>query len=406
MQQNAAVRALLLLLGLVSVVGMPYAVLMPIFADRVLGGGAATMGILLGATGVGALAAALLLAVRTSARGLGRWIAGSAIGFGVALAAFSASRSVPLSTLVLVATGFFMMTQMAASNTLLQVLTPDALRGRIMAFYSMMFMGMAPFGALGAGAAATRLGAPLTVAIGGAVSVAAGLVFAWRLPSLRASRARAARGARGGGRRAARDGDTGRPAGARAAQASRRLGSAGASATCARGTARVLAVRGAPDPEAALEGARVAADPGLGRQLLQVLHVAATEHDLVDLEGVAQLRHDLGDELAPALLAQTVEAALAEEVLVALAVAVRQVRDLQGLHDAFQHERRAEAGAEAQEQHAPAAVAAERLHHRVVQDPHGPAKGAAVVEAGPAAADVLRLLQHPAVLHRARERRS
>ena len=186
-RENAVVRALLLLLGLVSVVGMPYAVLMPIFADRVLGGSSATMGLLMGATGVGALAAALLLAVRASARGLGRWIAGSAVGFGVALAAFSASRSVPLSMAVLVATGFFMMTQMAASNTLLQVLTPDALRGRIMAFYSMMFMGMAPFGALGAGVAAAHLGAPATVAIGGAVSVVAGLVFAWRLPTLRAS---------------------------------------------------------------------------------------------------------------------------------------------------------------------------------------------------------------------------
>ena len=186
-RENSSVRAILVLLGLVSVVGMPYAVLMPIFADRVLGGGSATMGLLLASTGVGALAAALLLAVRASARGLGRWIAGSAVGFGVALAAFAASRSIPLSMAVLVATGFFMMTQMAASNTLLQVLTPDALRGRIMAFYSMMFMGMAPFGALGAGAAAQHLGAPATVAIGGAVSVVAGLVFAWKLPVVRAS---------------------------------------------------------------------------------------------------------------------------------------------------------------------------------------------------------------------------
>ena len=186
-RENSSVRAILVLLGLVSVVGMPYAVLMPIFADRVLGGGSATMGLLLASTGVGALAAALLLAVRASARGLGRWIAGSAVGFGVALAAFAASRSIPLSMVVLVATGFFMMTQMAASNTLLQVLTPDALRGRIMAFYSMMFMGMAPFGALGAGAAAQHLGAPATVAIGGAVSVVAGLVFAWKLPVVRAS---------------------------------------------------------------------------------------------------------------------------------------------------------------------------------------------------------------------------
>ncbi len=184
---NSSVRAVLVLLGLVSVVGMPYAVLMPIFADRVLGGGSATMGMLLAATGVGALSAALLLAVRASARGLGRWIAGSAIGFGVALFAFSVSRSIPLSTVVLLATGFCMMTQMAASNTLLQVLTPDSLRGRIMAFYSMMFMGMAPFGALGAGLSAQHLGAPATVAVGGVVSVLGGTVFLWQLPALRAS---------------------------------------------------------------------------------------------------------------------------------------------------------------------------------------------------------------------------
>ncbi len=179
------IRDLLLLLGLVSVVGMPYAVLMPVFADRILAGGSQAMGILLGATGIGALAAALLLAMRASARGLGRWVAGSAVGFGLALVAFAFSRSLGLSAAVLVGAGFFMMTQMAASNTLLQVLTPDALRGRIMAFYSMMFMGMAPFGALGAGAAASHLGAPLTVAIGGVASVLAGAVFAWRLPSLR-----------------------------------------------------------------------------------------------------------------------------------------------------------------------------------------------------------------------------
>jgi MFS family permease len=184
---NPPIRDLLLLLGLVSVVGMPYAVLMPVFADKVLHGGSGTLGLLLGATGVGALAAALLLAARRSARGLGRWVAGSAAGFGVALVAFSLARALPLSFAVLACAGFFMMTQMAASNTLLQVLTPDALRGRIMAFYSMMFMGMAPFGALGAGVAAERLGAPITVAIGGLVSLAGGLGFAWRLPALRAA---------------------------------------------------------------------------------------------------------------------------------------------------------------------------------------------------------------------------
>jgi MFS family permease len=179
------IRDLLVLLGVVSVVGMPYTVLMPVFADRVLGGGAGTMGVLLGAAGVGALSAALVLAMRASPRGLGRWVAGSAIGFGVALVAFSLARSLALACLALLLAGFCLMTQMAASNTLLQVLTPDALRGRIMAFYSMMFMGMAPFGALGAGAAAARMGAPLTVALGGAVSIAGGALLARRLPALR-----------------------------------------------------------------------------------------------------------------------------------------------------------------------------------------------------------------------------
>jgi MFS family permease len=182
---HPTLRELLLLLGLVSVVGMPFAVLMPVFADRVLRGGSSALGLLLGSTGVGALLAALLLASRRSSRGLGRWVAGSAAGFGLALVAFSLARSLPLAAFLLAVAGFFMMTQMAASNTLLQVLTPDALRGRIMAFYSMMFMGMAPFGALGAGVAAEHLGAPLAVAIGGVVSIAGGLGFAWRLPVLR-----------------------------------------------------------------------------------------------------------------------------------------------------------------------------------------------------------------------------
>jgi MFS family permease len=185
--RTPVVRALLLLLGLVSVMGMPYVVLMPIFADRILGGGSRGLGILLGANGVGALAAALLLASREGPRGLGRWVAASATGFGLFLVAFSASRSFWLSAAVLLPCGFFMMMQMAASNTLLQVLTPDALRGRVMAAYSMMFMGVAPFGALGAGTAAHRLGAPLAVAIGGVAAIVGGLLFAVRLPRLRVS---------------------------------------------------------------------------------------------------------------------------------------------------------------------------------------------------------------------------
>jgi MFS family permease len=131
--------------------------------------------------------AALLLAYREGPRGLGRWVATAATGFGLSLVAFAASGFFWLSAALLLLCGFFMMMQMAASNTLLQVLTPDALRGRVMAAYSMMFMGMAPFGALGAGAAAHRLGAPLAVAIGGAAAIVGGLLFAVRLPKLRVS---------------------------------------------------------------------------------------------------------------------------------------------------------------------------------------------------------------------------
>ena len=179
------VRALLLLLGLVSLMGMPYSVLMPIIADRILGGGPNAYGLLLSASGAGALAGAASLTLRRHIRGLGRWVAVSSIGFGVSLIAFSFSRSLWLSALLLVPAGFFVMVEMAASNTLIQSMIPDRLRGRVMAVYSMMFMGMAPVGALVAGALAAPLGATETVAIGGAVCIAGGLIFGARLPRLR-----------------------------------------------------------------------------------------------------------------------------------------------------------------------------------------------------------------------------
>jgi MFS family permease len=179
------IRALMLLLGLVSLSGMPYAVLMPIFADRILRGGPKALGLLMGASGVGALAAAGLLATRESIRGLGRWVAVAAAGFGVSLLAFAASRSLWLSAALLVPVGFCMMLQMASSNTLIQTMVPDALRGRVMAIYSMMFMGMAPFGALLAGTLADRVGAPATVSLGGMLCIAGAAVFGWRLPALR-----------------------------------------------------------------------------------------------------------------------------------------------------------------------------------------------------------------------------
>jgi MFS family permease len=179
------VRDILLLVGLISVVGMPYTVLMPIFADQILGGGARGLGILMSATGLGALGGALFLASRSNVRGLGRWVAVAAAGFGLSMLVFAFSPFFWLSAAALVPTGGFMMLQMASSNTLLQAMVPDELRGRVMALYSMMFMGMAPLGALFAGAAADRIGAPWAVAIGGAASLAAAGWFWSRLPAIR-----------------------------------------------------------------------------------------------------------------------------------------------------------------------------------------------------------------------------
>lgn len=181
---TAPIRALLLLLGLVSVTGMPYAVLMPIFADKILNGGARGLGNLMGASGVGALAGTLMLAAKREVRGLGRWITFASFGFGASMILFASSRSYPLSVVLLVPVGFSMMLQMSSSNTLIQTMVPDELRGRVMAVYSMMFMGMAPFGALVAGAMASHIGAPITVALGGLSCLAGSLIFGSHWPSM------------------------------------------------------------------------------------------------------------------------------------------------------------------------------------------------------------------------------
>lgn len=180
------ILALLLMLALVSVVGMPYVVLMPIFADKILHGGARALGTLMSAAGVGALMGALTLAMREGVKGLSRLVAGAAAGFGVSLILFSFSRSFWLSVVLLVPAGYSVMLQLASSNTLIQTLVPDNLRGRMMGFYSMMFMGMAPLGALGAGVAADLFGAPMTVAIGGVMCVLGAAVFSRFLPQFRA----------------------------------------------------------------------------------------------------------------------------------------------------------------------------------------------------------------------------
>ncbi len=184
-KNTAPIRAILLMLGLVSLVGMPYAVLMPVFAAQVLHGGAKALGILMGATGVGALLGAMSLAARVGVRGLGKLIAFCAAGFGIALIAFSFSRVFWLSVLLLVPVGFCMMVQMASSNTLVQSMVPDTMRGRVMAVYSMMFMGMAPFGGFFAGAIAHHIGAPYTVALGGLACIAGASAFRMYLPKIR-----------------------------------------------------------------------------------------------------------------------------------------------------------------------------------------------------------------------------
>ena len=183
--RTGPIRALLLLLGLVSLTGMPYMVLMPIFADEILHSGARGLGLLMGAAGVGALTGTLVLAARHGVRGLGRWVMFAAMGFGAALVLFSMSHWFWLSMLLVVPAGFAMILQMASSNTLIQTMVPDELRGRVMAVYSMMFMGMAPFGALLSGAIAHHVGAPLTVRLGGIICLAGGAVFALTWPALR-----------------------------------------------------------------------------------------------------------------------------------------------------------------------------------------------------------------------------
>nr|WP_237245047.1 MULTISPECIES: MFS transporter [Sorangium] len=179
------IRAILLLLALVSLTGMPYTILMPVFAGEVLHGGANTLGLLMAASGVGAVTGALWLASRRSVLGLGRALSIAGALFGLGLVGFSFSRSVWLSAPLLAIIGGGMMVQMAASNTLLQTIVEEDKRGRVMSFYTMAFFGMAPFGSLIAGWLGGRIGAPATVLWGGVATLAAVGVFVRKLPELR-----------------------------------------------------------------------------------------------------------------------------------------------------------------------------------------------------------------------------
>src|ERR1043165_4093613 len=181
----APIRDILLLIGLVSLVGMPYTVLMPVFADNVLQGGPNTLGLLMAASGVGALIGAMLLAARKSVLGLGKYIPLTAGAFGAGLIMFSFSRVIWLSLLLMVLTGLGFMVQMAVSNTILQTIVDEDKRGRVMSFYTMAFMGTAPFGSLLAGGVADRIGAPHTLLFGGLGCILGALWFATTLPALR-----------------------------------------------------------------------------------------------------------------------------------------------------------------------------------------------------------------------------
>jgi MFS family permease len=181
----APIRSIILLLALVSLMGMPYTVLMPYFAKSVLHGGPHTFGFLMGSSGVGALAGAIYMASRKSVLGLGKIIPVFSALFGVGIISFALSHNFLLSMALLLVTGLGMIMQMTASNTIIQTIVEDDKRGRVMSFYAMAFIGTAPFGSLLAGALASEIGAPYTLVLGGIACILGAIVFARKLPELR-----------------------------------------------------------------------------------------------------------------------------------------------------------------------------------------------------------------------------
>jgi MFS family permease len=181
----APLRTILLLFALLSLMGWPFMVLMPVFAAQTLHGGPHTLGFLMGAVGVGSLVSALTMVLRKSVRGLVRMIPVAASLFGVGLIGFGLSQVMWISMLTMLVTGFGMMQGLVASNTILQTLVDDKMRGRVMSYYTMAFVGMAPFGSLLAGGLAHVMGAPRTVMLSGAACIAGALWFWSRLKVLR-----------------------------------------------------------------------------------------------------------------------------------------------------------------------------------------------------------------------------
>jgi MFS family permease len=180
------IRTILLLFSLLCLMGYPFAVLLPVFVVQVLHGGAATLGWLTGASGIGALVSAFSLAIRKSIVGLTRMLQISAAALGGALVLFGLSRSLWVSLVLMGFVGFGLMQSAAASNTIIQSLVPEDKRARVMSYYTMAFFGAAPFGSLLAGALAHRIGAPNTLIFTGAFCVAGSLWFTFELPKIRA----------------------------------------------------------------------------------------------------------------------------------------------------------------------------------------------------------------------------
>jgi MFS family permease len=179
------VRTILLLFAMVSLMGWPFTVLMPIFARDILKGGPHTLGFLMGSVGIGALISAISLALRKTVLGLGKMLPIATSAFGAGLILFGMSRVLWLSLLLMLVCGFGMMQQMAASNTIIQTIVDDDKRGRVMSFYAMAFVGMAPFGSLLAGFLAHAIGAPFTVMFSGFCCLVGAAWFATRLAAVR-----------------------------------------------------------------------------------------------------------------------------------------------------------------------------------------------------------------------------
>jgi MFS family permease len=179
------IRSLMLQLAWLCLAVMPFSVLMPVFADEILGGGPHTLGFLMAASGLGAMCGALWLTTRKSVVGLGRVILVNTIVFGSGLMGFALSRWLWVSLVFMTIAGFGMMVQLASTNTVIQTIVDEEKRGRVMSFYTMSFLGTAPFGSLLAGWLSTRIGAPETVLLSGVLCIATAAWFARELPAIR-----------------------------------------------------------------------------------------------------------------------------------------------------------------------------------------------------------------------------